>query len=472
VAIQARLALSGAAERAATLGAHEQAVSYLRQAIEITTDPKERADLNFRAARSANAAAEYADAQALVRAGIDVARAAGDVLAAGAGEALLGEILIDNGQPPEAVAVLEAALAAFPASGEDEVWAAILANLSRALMRSDHQVRAVEAADQALDIAERLGLERLALLGAAVELARAGGFVAAELRALNNFANGLDDFHEGRAAYAAAEELATRVGNRSMASWARETGHVYDYFLARDWDGVLAGTGETAQTESALDEVRRHFCAGIILLGRGQSADAAMARIEALSGQVSDPFYEIALHTLRGERAMLAGDFATATDEGFLSAAALSWSAVFLPFAARAALWAGDVARARQAQDRLDEDLTTGSAIFGDRLAARAGVAALEGRVDDAVTGYREAMARHASVGTDLARARAGLDLVRLVGGSHPAGREAASEARAIFERVKAQPYLDLLDAAEAGKGIETQPAAIRDVAAPQRTRG
>ncbi|HEV2006336.1 MAG TPA: adenylate/guanylate cyclase domain-containing protein, partial [Candidatus Limnocylindrales bacterium] len=357
VAIQARLALSGAADRAATLGAHEQAVSYLRQAIEITADAKERADLHFRAARSANADAKHPDAEALVRAGIDLARTTGDLLAAGTGEALLGEIFIDAGQPSEAVAVLETALAAFPGSSQDAVRAEILANLSRALMRADQQVRAVEAADLGLDIAERLGLDRLiaetfnnkgsalsylgrrqeasALLRAAVELAHAGGFVAAELRALNNFANGLDDYRESRAAYAAAEDLATRVGNRSMASWARETGHIYDYILARDWDAVIARTGDTPTTESALDEVRRLYCAAVILLVRGQSADAAVARIEELSGHVSDPFYGGAVHTLRSERAMLAGDYPTAANEGFLAAVAPSWTGIFMPYAVR-----------------------------------------------------------------------------------------------------------------------------------------
>ena len=59
VAIQARLALSGAAERAATLGAHDQAVAFLRQAIAITADPAERAGLHLRAATSANAAARH-----------------------------------------------------------------------------------------------------------------------------------------------------------------------------------------------------------------------------------------------------------------------------------------------------------------------------------------------------------------------------------------------------------------------------
>ena len=50
VAAQARLALSGAADRAAALGGYDQAVAYLEQALAITTDPAERAPLLDRAA--------------------------------------------------------------------------------------------------------------------------------------------------------------------------------------------------------------------------------------------------------------------------------------------------------------------------------------------------------------------------------------------------------------------------------------
>ena len=51
---QARLALSGAADRAAALGAHDQAVTYLDQALAIATDPTDRASLLDRAASSAS----------------------------------------------------------------------------------------------------------------------------------------------------------------------------------------------------------------------------------------------------------------------------------------------------------------------------------------------------------------------------------------------------------------------------------
>ena len=85
------------------------------------------------------------------------------------------------------------------------------------------------------------------------------------------------------------------------------------------------------------------------------------------------------------------------------------------------------------------------------RLSARAAVAALEGRTDDAISGFREALARFRSVGEGFDVATTALDFVILVGADHPATREAAAEARAIFDRGRARPYLERLDAALSG---------------------
>jgi tetratricopeptide (TPR) repeat protein len=490
VAIQARLALSGAAERAATLGAHEQAVSYLRQAIVITADPGERAALYLRAATSADSAALHDQAEALVREGIDLARAAGDAQEVGAAEALLGEILIDSGQTPEAVEVLEAAIAGFPEMRSDEVRATLLANLSRALMRTGQPAKSIAAADVALDIAEHLGLERLvaetfnnkgaslsylgrrregqALLQAAVDVAHAGGFVAAEIRAMINLGSWADDQRQARDSNRAAAELARRVGNRNMALWAAEAARLDDYFLAEDWDAALAeGADDRADDPgSTLDEIRRIATSSTFLIARGEPTDLALARLEILSTQSSNPFAAAAVHLLRSDRAWLAGDFTLACDEAVIAAELdEALHAIFLGLALRSALWGRDLARARELADRLDADRSTALSVETNRIAARAGIAALEGRLDEAIAGYREALSRYRSIGGDFNVALMSLDFVILVGGDHPATREAAAEARAIFERVKAGAYLERLEAAL------VQPAAGATLAGPSETR-
>jgi class 3 adenylate cyclase/tetratricopeptide (TPR) repeat protein len=488
VAIQARLALSGAADRAATLGGHEQAVSYLRQAIAITADPAERADLHLRAALSANIAARHEDAQALARAGIDLARAAGNAQVVGAGEALLGEILIDEGHTPEAVVILEAAVAAFPESGNGEVRAALLADLSRALMRMGQPAKAIGAADLALDLAEHLGLDRivaetfnnkgsslgqlgrrregLALLQAAVDVAHAGGYVAAEIRAMSNRGANTDDPRQSRDSYRAAADLANRVGNRTMARWASESARFQDYELAEDWDAALAAAANDRMEGRGglLDEIRSWAVSSLFQAARGESTDAALAALEALSTKVSDPYARASLHLVRSDRALHAGDFALGCDQAVAASEEdEQLTALCLALAMRPALWGRDLGRARMVADRLDAHRSTGFRVDTSRIAARAGIAALEGRTDEAIAGSREALTRLRSIGADFEVARAVLDFVLLVGADHPATREFAAEARAVFERVGARPYVERLDAALAGHAAATAPSGTRE---------
>jgi hypothetical protein len=79
------------------------------------------------------------------------------------------------------------------------------------------------------------------------------------------------------------------------------------------------------------------------------------------------------------------------------------------------------------------------------RVATRAGLAALEGRRQEALAGYHDAFERHAALGYDFARARVELDAVLLLGSDAPELRAAADHSRAVFERLRARPYLDWL---------------------------
>jgi class 3 adenylate cyclase/predicted ATPase len=483
VAIQARLALSGAAERAATLGSHDQAVSYLRQAIAITADPAERADLYLRAARSANDAALHQDAQELVQAGVKLARETGDLPAAGAGEALHGEILIDWGHTSEAVEVLEAAVAAFPDSGSDEVRATLLANLSRAYMRTGQADESIRAADLALALAEHrhldliiaetfnnkgaslgyLGrqLESLVLLKAAADLAHTGGFITAEIRALNNLAFSMhDDPRNARDTLQLAVNLARRVGSRSLANWAASSKLYAIFQMADGWETALAEAEEDlaelrAHAEvSPLDEMRNLDIQGWMRVARGDPTDAILASLESLAQETSDVLGHPIVHSLRGDRALLSGDYAEAHREMLLASDEPNLGEVYLGRAIRAALWDRDVAVAREIADRLDAHVSSVAATAAARIAARAGIAALEGRDAEAITGFLDAIARYRATGLDFDLACAALDFALLVGPSEPSVRAAADEARAIFERIGARPYLDRLDGAMAQREI------------------
>ena len=75
---QARIALRSAADRAAALGSHEQAVTFLDLALHVTVDPGEQADLLIRTGEAASAAGRHTRAHELLRDALDRERTAGD----------------------------------------------------------------------------------------------------------------------------------------------------------------------------------------------------------------------------------------------------------------------------------------------------------------------------------------------------------------------------------------------------------
>ncbi len=495
VAIQARIALSGAADRAVALGGHEQAVAYLRSAAKITDAPVERAALLRRAAWSANARGLHDEARDLADEARTISEQAGDPSGAALAQAMLGEILIDAGQIRESRAVLEAAVATLPATGMDETRAEVYGNLSRVLMRLSESGPAIEAADIALPLAERLNLERIAaetlnnkgssltqlgrhregmaLLRAAVEVARTGGHVAAEVRALANVAANINDPLEAREVNRQAFELALRVGNVNLARWSRESIRFSSFLLAEGWDE--ASSEAWADVDASLggggslsDEAR--WIEGTISMrvNRGEPVDDLIARSETIAGEVSDPSAGADVLSDRASLALLAGDYAQAAQLELAAADLGSQiTQIYLSYAIRDLILAGDLEGARAATERHREEAPGHQIDVAFGIAARAGIAALEGRPDEAIEGYREALARLSAIHLDWVVALVGFEFVSVVGADHPATREAAARSRAIFERVGARPWLAKLDAAMASSPSKAaRPAGHTEVAA------
>ena len=90
LAAQARIALRAAAERAAGLGSHAQAVAFLEQALSVTTDLPEQALLLERAGHSASLAADHDAAERYLVRAIEIQRGLGDRSAAARTIAALG----------------------------------------------------------------------------------------------------------------------------------------------------------------------------------------------------------------------------------------------------------------------------------------------------------------------------------------------------------------------------------------------
>jgi len=113
--------------------------------------------------------------------------------------------------------------------------------------------------------------------------------------------------------------------------------------------------------------------------------------------------------------------------------------------AARAALWAGDA-------DRLRSAITNTEAFRGRwietvRQTAEAGLAALEDRAEQSVESYARAAAAWRAMDSPLDLGLCLLDRVTVLGKDDPDRDAVVAEARQIFERIGAPPFLERLGA-------------------------
>ena len=474
VAVQARLAFRAAADRAATLGAHDEAVAYLEQALRITTEARDQIDLLERAATSAAIGARFDIAEGLARRALDAARAASDTVAAGRAAGVLGSVLLDASEPGVAAGVLETALDELGDADADEVRARLLTNLARAQYRLDRPEAALETVDRALPFAERLELEDVladafnnkaaalsyvgrnreaaALMRAAIDIAAANGLVSAELRARSNLASVLwsTDPVRVRAIVEANFELAKRVGNRMMANWIASFIVGLAYQSGEGWDEALAEIEALLPYAGGLgDEADLRTSSAWLETARGGDCADALVAAEANAAQSTNPAADANLAFLRADLALVRGDLDEAYVQAMRAAEFRQQQGIYLVYAGRAALWARDIERARVVAERLDVMPDAASAlVMAQRAAVRAGVAALEGRRDEAITGYRDALRRFEAIESHFPRALVAVDFLVLLGPDEPAAVAAAQEARIVFDRVGARPYLERLEAA------------------------
>ena len=124
-------------------------------------------------------------------------------------------------------------------------------------------------------------------------------------------------------------------------------------------------------------------------------------------------------------------------------------ASVSLDILIHAALWRRDVAQVREAIT--STQFNRGRAIIATRRTAEAGIAALDGRLDDAAEIYRDAIEQWRALGCVLDLALCELDLVSLLGPGHP-DATAGKEARDIFTQLGALPFLQRLNEVAEGE--------------------
>ena len=491
VAAQARIALRAAAERASALGSPDQALTFLDQALTVTTDSGERAELLERAGEAASAAGRHEAAERHLRLAIAAQRELGDRTATTTATAALGRALLSAWRTPEALALLEPAVDEFADLAADPAGIALGGQLARAYFLRDDNRRAIEVADKVLEAAEHADLAAivadtlvtkgtaLAYLGrpieglgalAAGELAEAHGLAAT--RGYGN-RSGIEAGRDPRVALETARAglaLARRLGRRHHVAILLANG-ADSAFRTGDWPWALA------ELEAALAE-EFEALERTIFLGaevgfrafRGEPVADQLDEITRLVGESDDPQV---LSTVASCDAIVA--FAA----GRLGDARSAWRRVAglgpgnapgaLTPATRAALWAGDAAAARADLAALDASGIHGPAVEADRRTIRAGLAALEGPTADALPLYREALRSWRDLGLAWDEALCGLDMALLLDPADQEVRAAAAAAREILVRLEAAPFIVRLDAATAsqqsGSGLMRSPIAERTTA-------
>ncbi len=473
LAAQARLALRGAADRAAALGAHDQALTFLEQALTVATEPADRAELLERAGDEASAAGRHDASEHWLQEAVDARRALGDRTSVARVIAAQGRGLLSSYRTADAMAVLESAATEFADLRADPEGIALEGQLARAHFLANDLRSAIEIADRVLEAAEHadLGLivadtlltkgTALAILGRPVEglgvlsagqaLAEALGVGPTISRAHINRTN-IEANRDPRAALEVARAglaLARRLGRRHDIALLLGNGAE---FAIRTGDWAWA----QAELEAALPDEAEATDRGALLQNftiyralRGQPVDALLDELMRLVGTSSDPNAVSTYGITEAFSAFAAGRLDDARSAWHRVANASAGNQPdSLARAARAALWSGDVAGALEDQAALAALGVHGPALEAERLTISGGIAALEGRPTDALPLYREALRLWHDLGLAWDEALCGLDMAMLLDPANAEVRAAAEQAREILVRLEAKPMLERLDRA------------------------
>ena len=471
-AAQARVSRRAAADRAEALGARGQAADWLGAALEVTTDPAERAALLQRRGWTAVVSGRLEDGDATLAAAVDAWRATGDRVATLHAVAQLAAGRLSAGQITQAQATIDTGREDAEALDGDPAAAIGLASYwevsGRAAFRAARYADAVWMCDRSLRLSDGLGLdevlamglitkgtaltyaghhrEGIALLNGAYLDARAHGQHMAQLRAGVNLSATMGEV-DPRAAIALMREdmvTARRLGLGAFAPY--HASNISPAFRTGEWDWLLGALADLR--ERVADDLGRRWIDDIGLT------------VEGLRGvDIGDaPERGIRDSEAEGDPQQLGNSLAWAMDHAFAlgdDEVAIAYGRRLLDTAefvtrgaragaARVALHVGDVATAERAAASLEP--TLGGATDADLAVIRAGIAAARGRTGEALAGYRTALAAYRELGLAFDIALTGFDMAALLGDAEPAAVAAAAEAREILVGLGAVPLVARLD--------------------------
>ena len=491
---QARIALKAAALRASALGSFEQAVHFVEQALTVTTDAAEQADLLEQGALASRTSGRYEHAEQLQIRAVGLRRELGNRTLLLKAIAELGYITSQQFRADQAFELLDGALTEFPDLVNEPAMAEIKVMLARALNGLGEHRRALEMVEDALETAElsdqivtiargmlvksssliSLGRRRegVGLTRTTRDVALEQGLTDIVLRATGNLSGHLSelDLKEAMQLSRETSALARRTGHRDIVlNSAGNAGYVG--FLGGEWDYGLAQI-EAVLSESVepRDELLLLNNELIIRASRGESIDDGLERMGKLGKEMSGVQWHLFISDPSANAGLASGDLERAK-KGFVEVAEsdASQAPEYFYRASRTALWSHDAAEAQRLADVVATLGGYGPLVAARRATMRAGIAAIEGRTQEALGLYREAMRGWRAVGAVWDEALTGIDMAMLLDPAEPDVAAVIDSTRAILERLRAKPYLERLEAAAARSSTPTKRtvprAAVAEVA-------
>ena len=472
LASQAREWLTLAGRRALALGSPEQALTYVEQALTLTHDLAERAALLDIGGDAAFRTDAFERSVAHYEAAISAHKSAGDADAAGRSTARLAQVLGDGMERvADAIARAQPVLTELGERGNERARADLAATLASLRSSSGASDQALAWAETACTLAERLDdtellgraigaksavlfnvgrhLEAVMLARGRMALAESAGSLVEQALATMyvSLFVGDEDPHEASRLQLESAELARRAGARSLetvnllnaAEGATNLGQ---------WDDARAALIALRQRDlPSPRQTQLELCEAVLAALGGDTA-LAFERLEATAGAdgTEDVTARANNHRARAAVHLAADDLETAYRHASSALAAEPSginSAAALAIQLRAALWLRDAGRAHEALARMQG--LRGRWMAAVRLTAEAGLAALEGQHDQTATAYTRALDAWRAIDSPLDLALCALDraILRRPGPS-PEGED--DEAREIFTRIGATPFLTRLD--------------------------
>ncbi len=464
--------LDRAGQRALSLGSPEQAAVCFDQALELAGDDDAlRAPLLERAGEAALLRQEPERAIGYLEQAIALHQARDDLRASGLLTAKIAWSLHIANRTDEAIERCKSVYALLNDVGDVDVRARLADALALVLSHGAQVELALEWCETAAGLAEELddsallasvfGSRSLALftLGRhreAVMLARGMAVIAdeaGELAEQSRARTGLSlymlpDNPRGMVAVASeAVEIARRAGHRGLELTNLLNIAETSIYVGL-WDEARVAIAELHQRD--LGQWHSRWMSGLEAVLAAMSGDVEQAEALLALGITEMNDDSLATQTTRLTTeacvALASGDLEGAFRDAHRAVEVDPMginSAVALSIAARAALWLGNLDELRDIY--LPMTRLRGRYMAAQRRTTEAGIAALEGGLDEAAATYLDAIEGWRAVDCILDLGLCELDLVQVLGADH-VDATVAKEARDIFSQIGARAMLERLD--------------------------